>query len=64
MNDVLLDAGNIRLYWNRVEVVSGLIFKKTNVYYYSDFYSVKASGKTLTIKKVRHEKRDHAAIQE
>lgn len=51
MNDVLLDAGNIRLYWNRVEVVSGLIFKKTNVYYYSDFYSVKASGKTLTIKK-------------
>jgi len=25
MNDVLLDAGNIRLYWNRVEVVMNIV---------------------------------------
>ncbi|NEG89641.1 hypothetical protein [Bifidobacterium aerophilum] len=52
MNDQpLMDAGDIRLYANRVEMDSGFIFRKTNVYYYSDFYSINISGRWLTIKK-------------
>lgn len=50
----LLDAGNFRLYVNRIEINKYGLFgglKGFDVIYYSDVVGVSLRGKTMTIKK-------------